>query len=79
MGGKKMTGGIGRIRWRQIVGMGSGGVGWAVMQQESTGRSLASVSIFGLNGSYTAVANVAKTIATDVRVSMHAHGSAARS
>lgn len=52
---------------------------WAVMQQESTGRSLASVSIFGLNGSYTAVANVAKTIATDVRVSMHAHGSAARS
>lgn len=25
MGGKKMTGGIGRIRWRQIVGMGGGG------------------------------------------------------
>lgn len=35
--------------------------GW-VMQQESTGRSLASVSIFGLNGSYTAVATLQKLL-----------------
>lgn len=39
-----------------------GGDGWAVMQQESTGRSLASVSIFGLNGSYTAVATLQKLL-----------------
>ena len=35
--------------------------GW-VMQRESTGRSLASVSIFGLNGSYTAVATLQKLL-----------------
>lgn len=32
------------------------------MQQESTGHSLASVSIFGLNGSYTSTATLQKLL-----------------
>lgn len=58
--GKKDDERVERIHWRQIVGMVEM-EGW-VMQQESTGRSLASVSIFGLNGSYTAVATLQKLL-----------------
>lgn len=35
---------------------------WLVMQQESTGHSLASVSIFGLNGSYTSTTMLQKLL-----------------
>lgn len=44
MGRKKMTGGIGRIRWRQIVGMGGGG-GWVGGDAAGIDRSFVSVSI----------------------------------
>lgn len=66
-----------RIHWRQIVGMGGdGGLGDAA----EIDRSFVSVSInFRIKRQLYSGGHVAKTIATDVRVSTHAHGSANRS
>lgn len=48
---------------RQIAARrGGGGEKGVVMQQESTGRSLASVSIFGLNASYTTTTKLQKLL-----------------
>lgn len=68
-------GGIERIHWRQIVD-GDGGLGDAA----GIDRSFVSVSInFRIKRQLYSGGHVAKTIATDVCVSMHAHGSPPRS